>query len=578
VYSTIAHLRQILGDSAESPSYIATVPRKGYRLIAEVVDCPEPAVTPTVPASVDAVPSAAVSVAIAPPAPRRPGAGKLWAALLGVVAVSGLAAILYTRLHRPAATESAGAAAERAERPPPASASLPATVAVLPFLDLSEAKDFEYFSDGLTEELIDSLSHNTALRVPARTSSFFFKGKAASVAEVAKQLNVDNLLEGSIRRSGSTVRVTAQLIRAADGYHLWSETYDRNDADDLAVEDDIASKVAETLRAKLTPHATSGVPVTLDNATRNLLMECQFYVVRNTPADTLKSVSCFQKLVAANPASAVGWAGYANALLRKPNMVEEWDSQKRSDKHAAVEAARRALQLDQNTAAAHAALAQYWMSSEFNWDAAQRELDAALKSDPNDPLSLLAAARLAEYLGRTDELISLCGLAHDRDPLNFLPYARLWVAYTRVGRYQDAEAMARRRLDLSPDGSGGHADLALALLMQGRTEDARAEAERESDPHARLLVEGIVYQAAGNQVEADAVFNEAVQKYGNTNPMLIAELSAYRGDSDGAFEALNAGVSAGSMAVYLVKVDHLFNALRTDPRYPLLLQRMRLAD
>ena len=223
-------------------------------------------------------------------------------------------------------------------------------MAVLPFLDLSEGNDFEYFSDGLTEELIDLLAHNSSLRVPARTSSFYFKGKAAPVAEIAKQLNVANLLEGSVRRSGNRLRVTVQLIRAEDGYHLWSETYDRNDSDDLAVEDDIAVKVAETLRAKLTPRAALGLPDTLDNLARNLLLECQFYVARNTPADTLKSVSCFQKVMTTNPMAERAWAGYASALMRKANIVEESEEQQRRDKLAGVDAARHALQLDPGAA------------------------------------------------------------------------------------------------------------------------------------------------------------------------------------------------------------------------------------
>ena len=171
----------------------------------------------------------------------------------------------------------------------------------------------------------------------------------------------------------------------------------------------------------------------------------------------------------------------------------------------------------------------------------KQELDAALKSDPNNPPALLAAIRLAEYQGNVDEVISLGNLARDRDPLNFLPYARLWVAYMKLERYADAEAVARRRLDLSPEGSGGHTDLAMALLMQNRALEALAENARELGPRSRLKGDSVIYQAMGRHAEADAAFDEMLQKYGSTDPMHVAELSAYRGDIDRAFEALNIG-------------------------------------
>lgn len=584
VYSTIAQLRQILGDSTESPAYIATVPRKGYRLIAEVAECLDAVpIDPTVASrEAETAPADSAVDSLKPPAANPAGGRRLaiWAVLIAAVV---LTAVLSVRLHQSApvaptgAGAGAGAGAERsAEASLPAAAALPTSVAVLPFLDLSEKKDFEYFSDGITEELIDLLAHNTSLRVPARTSSFYFKGKAAPVAEIAKQLAVTHLLEGSVRRSGNTVRITAQLIRAADGYHLWSETFDRSDDNDLAVEDDIAGKVAETLRAKLTPRAPSDVSDLLDNASRNLLLECQFYLARNTPDDAVKAVDCFKKLADAKPKSARAWSGYANALLLRTHLIQ-YDDQGHADNVAAVQAAKQALSLDPNSASAHATLANYLMDVAHDWDGADREIKLALASDPDDPITLLAAGRLNDYLGRFEEFIKFTELARIRDPLNFRPYARLGIAYLYLGRYAEAEAMARRRLDVSPDGSGGHAQLAFALDFQNRGEEALAEAARERDDNYRILSKAITYQSLGRRAEADAAYREVLSELAEI-PIFVAELNAFRGDKDQAFAALDKAVSTGDRGAYMIKTDFLLRSLETDPRYKRILARLGLPD
>jgi TolB-like protein/Flp pilus assembly protein TadD len=507
----------------------------------------------------------------------KPEGGRRLGIWLVLIAVVGLAAILFARLHQRASIAARNAGAERsAETAVAVSATLPASVAVLPFLDLSEKKDFEYFTDGLTEELIDLLAHNTSLRVPARTSSFYFKGKAAPVAEIAKQLAVTHLLEGSVRRSGNTVRITAQLIRAADGYHLWSETFDRSDTNDLAVEDDIAGKVAETLRTTLTPRAQSGIPGTLDNESRNLLLECQFYLSRNTPDDAVKAVDCFKKLVDDNPKSARAWSGYANALLLRPHLVR-YDDDGHADNVAALKAASQALSLDPNLSSAHATLANYLMDIEHNWDGADREIKMALASDTNDPLTLLAAGMLDAYLGRIEEWIKFCDLARIRDPLNFRPYARAELGYLYLGRYKEAEGVARKRLNISPDGSGGHSGLAVALALQNRGEEALEEIARELDSGQRLWGTAIIYQTMGRRQQANAAYEEALSQFANV-PILAAELYAFRGDKDRAFAALDKGASVLDRGVIRLKSDFMLRSLHDDPRYKAILARLGLPD
>jgi TolB-like protein len=287
VYSTIAQLRQALGDSTDSPSYIATIPRKGYRLIAPVSAGPSPVALPSAaPAPEPVRADVSAPALIAQPQPVTYGTSSL-RVLRGLAIVAGVAlsilAIIYLRMHR--------------ESQRPAQQPLAVSIGVLPFLDLSEKQDSQYLADGVTEELIDILAHESALRVPARTSSFYFKGRTETVAAIARQLNVANLLEGSVRRSDGKIRVTAQLIRADDGFHLWSETYTRDGEDIFAVEDDIAQSVANVLRARLTPSVSVGAAYPLDSAAHNLMLECQFYRERNTAADGEKAVACFRRLV-----------------------------------------------------------------------------------------------------------------------------------------------------------------------------------------------------------------------------------------------------------------------------------------
>jgi TolB-like protein/DNA-binding winged helix-turn-helix (wHTH) protein/Flp pilus assembly protein TadD len=588
VYSSIAQLRQILGDSTESPKYIATVPRKGYRLVAAVAEHLDAApMPPTVaPREMETVPTIAAVDGLNQP-PVELGGGRrlgnrsavIVAVIVAVIAAVGLTAFLYVRLHQSASVAAAGAGAARSAETPvpvPVVSALPTSVAVLPFLDLSGKKDFEYFTDGLTEELIDLLAHNTSLRVPARTSSFYFKGKAAPVAEIAKQLAVTHLLEGSVRRSGNTVRITAQLIRAADGYHLWSETFDRSDTNDLAVEDDIAGKVAETLRTKLTPRAQSGVSDLLDNESRNLLLECQFYLARNTPDDAVKAVDCFKKLVDANPNNARAWSSYANALLLRPHLVR-YDDDGTADNVAAVKAARQALSLDPNSSSAHATLANYLLDIEHNWVGADREIKLALASDPDDPITLLAAGMLDAYLGRIEEWIRFCDLARIRDPLNFRPYARAELGYLYLGRYAEAEAAARKRLDISPDGSGAHSGLAVALALQNRGEEALAEIAQERDAEQRLWGIAIIYQTMGRRQQADAAYAEALSKLADI-PIFVAELNAFRGDRDRALAALDKGASLFDRGVLRMKSDFMLRSLHDDPRYKAILVRLGIPD
>lgn len=580
VYQAVGLLRRTLGDDRHRPVYIEHVPRKGYRLVAPVrtpLESPSAvangSVANTAPAQAATLPGDGIAARAAGAPQARPGNRVVWAVLAVAVATLALAYILMRSAARapPAATVATTTAGMRS--PPPAPA--PPSIAVLPFLDLSEKQDLGYFADGLAEELIDQLSRGSDLRVPARTSSFYFKQRATTVADMARALNVDNLLEGSVRRSGSRVRVTAQLIRADNGFHLWSQTYDRELDEIFAVEDDIAQAVSSSLQVKLRGIPPRPAVAAVSGGAHNLKLECQFFVRRNTGADIDKAVACYRQLLALAPQDAAAWAGYADAQWRVQFLTASSDADDRRIRAAAREAAEHALQLDPHLAAAHATLAVIHRVAERNWSAADTEVRAALAADPDDPTSLLAAAALARDLGQLDRALAFCERARLRDPLNFIPYSRLGVIYLYLGRLPEAEAAVRRRLDLSPEGLGGHLQLVDVLLARGQAQAALAAALSEPNELSRLAALALVYPALGRKAEADSTLTEVLHKHPGAL-LMLADIYAVRGETDRAFAALERAAAADAPDSELLQIQSnpYFKSLHGDPRYRALLRKL----
>jgi TolB-like protein/DNA-binding winged helix-turn-helix (wHTH) protein/tetratricopeptide (TPR) repeat protein len=594
VYEAISLLRRTLGDDQQHPSFIAQIPRKGYRLIALVtpvipVTKPEPAAEslppPASPAHgalppTTASPHAAASPALASPPITRPShtlANRRTAAMLAVVAAIAALGAVYWLPHLKSPSLQPPSNARQSEQPPSQPAADRPSIAVLPFLDLSENGDMGYFADGMSEELIDALARNTDFHVPARTSSFYFKGRQATVAAIARSLNVDNVLEGSVRRSGNKVRVTAQLVRADSGYHLWSQTFDRELDDIFAVEDDIATAVVRTLQAKVPSGPLVNIP-TAGRESHNLYLQCVFLRQRNTEIDADKAVACFQKLLSVDANDANVWAAYAEALFRQTALRELTADEQRNGAGEALRAAQHAIQLDAGLAAAHTILASYHKIVELDWQAADAELTIALDADPTDPATLLAAAALARDLGRFDQAIELCQRAQSRDPLNFQSYSRLGMIYLYQGRLDEAEAAVRKRLDLSPDGFGGHAQLADLLLARGEYQAALTAAQSEPNEPLRFVALALAYHALGRHKDSDAAMTQMKQKYSNIYPMQIADVYAFRGQIDQAFEWLNKALAVQDWDLSSIKVDRYFKGLRGDRRYAALLHKINLPE
>jgi TolB-like protein len=513
-----------------------------------------------------AAPQAAVSVQ--PDSPR-------WRTLL--VLASVLAAIAFGwqawRAYWPRSEP------DIAEAIPPTATTAVATVpeksiAVLPFLDMSPGKDQEYMSDGIAEEILNLLAQVPDFKVIARTSSFSFKGKDVPIAEIAKQLNVSNVLEGSVRKSGDTLRITAQLIRAADSTHLWSSSYDRPLTDIFAVQTEIANAIVQALQIGL----MGGKLTRRDGGTENL-EAYQLYLravaeySRNS-AESLKTAGRLAtKAVELDPNFGLGWSALANVyMVRAENLY--LPSSAAYEK--ARELAKRSLQLSPNMSDPHATLAFMHLDHDWDWTKGKAEVTAALARDPSNPYALHAAGRLAATLGRWDEAERHLRAAQVRDPLNPFAMFNLADTYYRAGRYADSERAFRKLLIMQPDFAWTHAYFAKTLIVQGKSAEALEVAQRESILSLQLASTSIAMQAAGRTADAEKSLQILLSDWADSAAYYIAQVFAYRRENDRALEWLERAYRQKDVGLDEIIGEHMFNGLSGDPRYKAFLRKMNL--
>jgi TolB-like protein/Flp pilus assembly protein TadD len=444
------------------------------------------------------------------------------------------------------------------------------SIAVLPFLDMSEKKDQEYFSDGLSEELIDLLAKTQGLEVIARTSSFYFKGRQATIAEIAKTLNVANIIEGSVRKSGNTLRVTAQLIRASDGVHLWSETYDRNLKDVFQVQDDIARGVVEKLKLTLLPQATDSTGRTQNAEAHNLYLQARYFVNRDTPEDLSKALDLFQRARTLDPSYAPAWAGEGTVAFRR---VANGVGTLREGLAAARAAASKALELDPDSSDGCNVFANTLMMR-LKWQEAAVTLDKcrAAHSDHSD--LLLASAILARQLGHDEEALSLFHQTLEHDPLN--PFAHRYLARTlfQMGRLHDAKTAIRQLLEINAAQPGAQYQLGVILLFEADPAAALAAFQAETAPGWKGYGFALCYRAMRREPEADAALAQLLQQ-SEGSEFQIAETYAYRGNADEAFKWLDAAIDH-DFGLTWMQGDPLFKGLRSDPRYAKFMRKINL--
>jgi adenylate cyclase len=436
------------------------------------------------------------------------------------------------------------------------------SVAVLPFVNMSEDKANEFFSDGISEELLNLLARIPQLKVAARTSSFSFKGKGVEVPEIARQLHVANVLEGSVRKSGDQLRITAQLIRAAEGYHLWSETYDRKMDDIFKIQDEIAGEVVKELKVKLLGVAPK--VRTTDPKAYALYLQARELGRQNTPESYAKSDALYHQVLEIDPRYAPAWDELASNSYREASLgvLSNQEGYAR-----AREAAEKALRIDPNYAPAHARVGMIAMYGDNDLAGAARHFQRALALDPTDPDVLHNAASFLGNLGRLDEALALDEAVARRDPVNATALYSLGNFQRQARRYDAAIASMRTVLSLSPGRGLAHSELATALMLKGDAPAALAEIEQEKSEGWRMIGLAIAYCALGRKADADATLNALIAKYEKEAPYNIAYVYAFCGDADKAFEWLDKAIAYQDPGLGDIATENLFDKIHSDPRW-----------
>jgi len=555
VYHAVASLRRVLDDDPRAPTYIASVPRRGYRLVAQVTpwtDSPGGAA-----AAAGQFPDVASQTV---PVVSLAAAGRSWRTGLTLLcAVALVGSLGYLGVNRKIL---------------PASA-IDKSIAVLPFVDMSATHDQEYFSDGLSEEITDHLGRRRDLRVIARTSSFHFKGKNDDVRSIGRQLGVAHLLEGSVRTSGDALRVTAQLIRVSDGAQQWSAIYDAKMGDIFKVQEAIATSVATALGSAITPIDAQGPQSKPGTAAYNAFLRGKYLVQRGTKEDVQLGVASFKEAIRLEPTYAAAWALLADAY----NQQGLWGWTRPAGVYApARDAVDRALSLNPNLAVAHQVLSDLEWNYQYDFAAARQEEARAMELDPGlaDYSGDNSAAAEAQLNGDLARSIVALQNSIQYDPLDSFLQLDLAVSLLWADRTAEAERVVRALLELQPAGAGVHAVLAEILRAEGRSEAALAAAEREPDEASRLGAQADVLWSAGRRAESDVRLKELQMRFADTNALAITECYGLRNDNDAAFTWLNRGIENREPAVTGIRVDGYLRSLRSDPRWPAVLRKVNL--
>ena len=487
--------------------------------------------------------------------------------------VLGAGAIWYYQVSR---TQSATTQASSTASPTVAVAPNEKSIAVLPFADMSAEKNQEYMSDGIAEELLNLLAQVPDLKVIARTSSFAFKGQQLEVAEIAKRLNVSHVLEGSVRTSGKQMRITAQLVRAADSTHLWSDRYDRPMDDIFAVQDEIANAIVQALQIRL----TGGELDRRKGGTENL--EAYQLFLRSKGALNLSTRSSWgeagdylEQAIKLDPSYGLGWSQLAWVTLQETqngwlDPTEGYERVRRLAQHA--------LQLSPDLSEAHAALAYVHRTLDWNWAAAEKEVQRALAIDPANHYALDVAGTLYYTLGRWDDAVRNLRAALGRDPFNTIFLWDLAITYYLAGRFAEAEETLRKLLELAPHSAWAPSWLGKTLLAQGEPQEALAMLMQEVDEETRLGYLPIFLQAVGRRTESDEALQAQIVHWAATCAICVARTYAYRGDRDSAFEWLERAYQQKDTSLTQITGDPLLKNLESDPRYSAFLKKMNLPE
>jgi TolB-like protein/DNA-binding winged helix-turn-helix (wHTH) protein/Tfp pilus assembly protein PilF len=598
VYQAIAVLRRALGDNAKSPTYIASVPRRGYRVIAPIEPDAKTQDAVTLPAEASAggdseekpAPVTGEAQQVAPEAPKagqnggRQGGLRYASILIALLVLAGSVSWFSLRLRHehPAGVSTVHPpdTTRRAEATSAVFTPPPHSVAVLPFTNLSGDPKQEYFSDGMTEELINSLTQIDALKVTARTSSFSFKGKDADAGTVGRKLDVAAILEGSVRRSGNKVRITAQLIDTVNGFHIWAHDYDRDLDNVLVLQSEIARAVARELQAKLLGDETPKIEL---GGTHNptafdaYLRGAKAYNTRADARDCQTAGAAYTEAIRLDPRYALALAArssahacYAEEGASGPAVREAFD-QAQAD-------ARRALALAPELAEGHAALGSFLATGAQDYAAASAEYRSAVTLAPGNAQVLRDSGRFEATVGHFDAGLDATHRAVVLDPLNPRSHSMHGQALRVARRYTDAVAAFTEVISLDPSDKFAIGYRGLAYYGVGDLTSARSSCETEPDHWATQWCLAITYDKLGRRADADAMVARMKATYGDAASYQYATIYAQRGDARKSLQWLDTAVRVRDPGLLYVKNDPLIDPLRNEPRFQAIERQLKFPN
>jgi serine/threonine protein kinase/Tfp pilus assembly protein PilF len=454
------------------------------------------------------------------------------------------------------------------------------SIAVLPFVNMSGDKEQEYFSDGLAEEIINALTQIPGLKVIARTSSFSFRGERTDIAQIRDRLKVQSILEGSVRKSGNRIRVTAQLIDTADESHLWSQRYDRQMADVFEVQDEICQAIVGKLRVVLTSDRPLTRRYTENTEAYQLYLKGRYCWNQRTEEAFKRAIQYFNQAIKSDLNFALAYAGLAdcyNSLGSNGYLVAEDAYPK------AKAAATKALKLDENLAEAYVSLAHVAVVFEWNWQEAEKSYKHAIALNPNYATAHAYYSFYLDLMGRFEEGLLELNRARELEPLSRALNTMVGIHYYFARQYDQAAKQLTATLEMDPNFSEAHMLLGLVYFNKPTLGDAIAEFQRaaaleEGNPR-NIAYLGIAYARMGNRSEASRILHDLqeLSKRRYVSPVWTALILAYmEGSTDQALEALEKGYEDHYEYMHLIKVNPGFDAFRSHPRYKALLRKMNL--
>jgi TolB-like protein len=455
------------------------------------------------------------------------------------------------------------------------------SVAVLPFVDMSEKKDQEYFSDGMSEELIDMLSKIPELRVPARTSSFYFKGKPTTIAEIAKTLRVAYVLEGSVRKFGKTLRVTAQLIKAESGYHLWSNSYDRAFDDVFKVQDEIANAVVKALKLTLSaPAVASASSRTLNTEAYEQFLIGRQFLARTGVDNYRLAEEAFRKAVALDPTFAAAYASLSDAQYLIEADVGRLSP---TDYQRILAELNRAIELAPNLSDGYSERGIDQLEYFGDLQAAHVDLSRALELDPSNSANLRRFGVLQRCLGNVGEAVVYGKKATDIDPLDVFAWLHLGEAYAASHNYPEAADALLKAVQISPESPVASMGLFDVWLLQGRADEVLRSVERLREPIYSLPYRAMAEFTLGNERESRKALEEFIelvdkQSFFFAGWETVATIYAWRGERQKALDWLERAASQGNGGIACITSDPFYASFHDDPRFKALLRRLNLPE